>query len=177
MTIQPFAIGKGTYFAITLTSWLSQWWWSIALPMAICGACATFDLRFLFLALILIFLVAPMVVMMLYFSYILAPQALYSIMPKTLTICDDHIILHFVQEEKKDSEKDTQGDETTEQEEAIPYKPLPDVTLQISSFGKAIIDGDNILLPYRNHRHQYLVIPRAAFKNAQQFSEFYQLFS
>ena len=78
-----------------------NWLWMV-LPIAVCGMLAIFiDVRFIIVALMILFVVLPMLLALLYFYYGLSPEARWSIMEKTATIDDSAITLDFVDERMK----------------------------------------------------------------------------
>ncbi len=75
-----------------------SWLWLI-LPVAVCGILAIFiDVRFVIVAMMVLFIVLPMILALLYFYYGLSPEARWSIMEKTTVINDEGITLNFVDE-------------------------------------------------------------------------------
>jgi hypothetical protein len=75
-----------------------SWLWLI-LPVAVCGILAIFiDVRFVIVAMMVLFIVLPMILALLYFYYGLSPEARWSIMEKTAVINDEGITLNFVDE-------------------------------------------------------------------------------
>ena len=78
-----------------------NWMWLI-LPVAVCGILAIFiDVRFVIVAMMVLFIVLPMILALLYFYYGLSPEARWSIMEKTAVINDEGITLNFVDERMK----------------------------------------------------------------------------
>ena len=78
-----------------------NWLWLI-LPVAVCGILAIFiDVRFVIVAMMVLFIVLPMILALLYFYYGLSPEARWSIMEKTAVINDEGITLNFVDERMK----------------------------------------------------------------------------
>ncbi len=78
-----------------------SWLWLI-LPVAVCGILAIFiDVRFVIVAMMVLFIVLPMILALLYFYYGLSPEARWSIMEKTAVINDEGITLNFVDERMK----------------------------------------------------------------------------
>ena len=78
-----------------------NWMWMV-LPIAICAILAFFvDVRFIIVAMMVLFIVLPMVLALLYFYYGLSPEARWSIMEKTATLDEDGITLSFTDERMK----------------------------------------------------------------------------
>lgn len=78
-----------------------NWLWMV-LPVAVCGLLAIFiDVRFIIVALMVLFVILPMVLALLYFYYGFSPEARWSIMEKTATIDGTGITLDFADERMK----------------------------------------------------------------------------
>lgn len=75
-----------------------NWLWMLA-PVAVCGILAVWvDVRFVIVAMMVLFIVLPMVLALLYFYYGLSPEARWSIMEKTVTLNEEGMTLDFVDE-------------------------------------------------------------------------------
>jgi hypothetical protein len=78
-----------------------NWLWMV-LPVAVCGMLAIFiDVRFIIVAMMILFVILPMLLSLLYFYYGLSPEARWSIMEKTATVDDSGITLDFADERMK----------------------------------------------------------------------------
>ena len=78
-----------------------NWLWMLA-PVAVCGILAVWvDVRFVIVAMMVLFIVLPMVLALLYFYYGLSPEARWSIMEKTVTLNEEGVTLDFVDERMK----------------------------------------------------------------------------
>lgn len=78
-----------------------NWLW-LAMPIAICGILAVFvDVRFVIVALMVLFIVLPMILALLFFYYGLSPEARWSIMEKNMLIDPKGISLAFTDERMK----------------------------------------------------------------------------
>ena len=71
----PFRTVSGDYFAVLLSEWIPRYGWTVLIPvLATAGyGCLSHDERWLLVALMLVFIVAPMVMSFLYTYYMLAP--------------------------------------------------------------------------------------------------------
>lgn len=102
MTIETCSVPSGTYMRHLCAMFLADNWLWMVLPVALCGVLAVwFDVRFVIVALMVLFIVLPMVLALLYFYYGLSPEARWSIMPKTVTIEDQGLTLAFTDERMK----------------------------------------------------------------------------
>lgn len=78
-----------------------NWLW-MALPVAVCAMLAIFiDVRFVIVAMMVLFIVLPMVLALLFFYYGLSPEARWSIMEKSLDVDENGITLDFTDERMK----------------------------------------------------------------------------
>jgi hypothetical protein len=78
-----------------------NWLWMV-LPVAVCGILAIFiDVRFVIVAMMVLFIVLPMVLALLFFYYGLSPEARWSIMEKSLDVDENGITLDFTDERMK----------------------------------------------------------------------------
>ena len=78
-----------------------NWLWIVA-PLAVCGVFAYWiDVRFIFVAFIILLLVLTMLLTLLYFYYGLSPEAIWSIKEKTAALDEEGITLEFTDERMK----------------------------------------------------------------------------
>jgi hypothetical protein len=78
-----------------------NWLWMV-LPVALCAVLAIWvDVRFVIVAMMVLFIVLPMVLALLYFYYGLSQEARWSIMDKTMAINDEGLTLEFDDERMK----------------------------------------------------------------------------
>ena len=78
-----------------------NWLWMVA-PVAICALLAVWiDVRFVIVAMMVLFIILPMVLALLFFYYGLSPEARWSIMEKTMKIDSTGMTLSFLDERMK----------------------------------------------------------------------------
>ena len=78
-----------------------NWLW-LAAPLAVCAVLAIWiDVRFVIVALMVLFIVLPMILALLYFYYGFSPEARWSIMEKSATLDQDTLTLTFTDERMK----------------------------------------------------------------------------
>ena len=78
-----------------------NWLW-LVMPVALCAVLAMWiDMRFVIVALMVLFIVLPMILSLLYIYYGLSPEARWSIMEKTVTVDEHGITLDFTDERMK----------------------------------------------------------------------------
>ena len=76
MTIENCSVTSGRYMRHLCTMFLADNWLWMVLPVAICGTLAIFiDVRFIIVAMMVLFIMLPMVLALLYFYYGFSPEA------------------------------------------------------------------------------------------------------
>ena len=102
MTIENCSVSSGTYMRHLCAMFLADnWLWMLA-PVAICALLAVWiDIRFVIVAMMVLFIILPMVLALLFFYYGLSPEARWSIMEKTMTIDSTGMTLSFLDERMK----------------------------------------------------------------------------
>ncbi len=102
MTIDNCSVTAGCYMTKLCTLFLADnWLWMVA-PVAVCAILAVWiDVRFLIVALMVLFVVLPMILSLLYLYYGFSPEARWSIMEKQAEVTPDGISLTFTDERMK----------------------------------------------------------------------------
>ena len=102
MTVENCCVPSGTYMRHVCLMFLADNWLWMVLPIALCGVLAVFvDVRFVIVALMVLFVVLPMILALLYFYYGLSPEARWSILEKDVVIDNEGITLLFTDERMK----------------------------------------------------------------------------
>ncbi|MBO4994995.1 MAG: hypothetical protein J6C78_03405 [Muribaculaceae bacterium] len=83
---ETFKTPPSVYFRYVMGQWCSRYWWTIAIPLSICGVLSIVDIRWILVALMVLFLGIPFVMANVYFYNLLTPSAQRAVMPKRLTI-------------------------------------------------------------------------------------------
>ena len=102
MTIENCSVSSGTYMRHLCAMFLADnWLWMVA-PVAVCALLAVWiDIRFVIVAMMVLFIVLPMVLALLFFYYGLSPEARWSIMEKSMKIDSTGMTLSFQDERMK----------------------------------------------------------------------------
>ncbi|MBR5674571.1 MAG: YcxB family protein [Muribaculaceae bacterium] len=139
MTITNCSVTSGCYMRHLCSMFLADNWLWMVLPVAVCGMLAIFiDVRFIIVALMILFVILPMLLALLYFYYGLSPEARWSIMEKTATIDDSGITLVFADERMK--------------KHVIPWDDV-----------RSIIEKDDaLIIMLRGKRYTCLMLPASA---------------
>lgn len=94
-----------TYMRAVAEMWLGRWWWAMIIPVAVCfGLGATVNVAFAFIGFMVIFLIAPMVIMFLYFAHALTAEARMAILPHQVEATDNGLTVTFVPMNEGDRE-------------------------------------------------------------------------
>lgn len=102
MSIECGHVTAGSYMRELCLMFLADNWLWLVLPVAVCVVLAIWvDVRFAIVAMMVLFIVLPMVLALLYFYYGLSQEARWSIMDKSVTIGDAGITLEFTDERMK----------------------------------------------------------------------------
>ena len=96
MTIENCSVTAGCYMKRLCALFLADnWLWMVA-PVALCAVLAVWiDVRFVIVALMVLFIVLPMILSLLYFYYGFSPEARWSIMEKAADVGPEGITLTF----------------------------------------------------------------------------------
>ena len=102
MSIECGHVTAGSYMRELCLMFLADNWLWLVMPVAVCVVLAIWvDVRFAIVAMMVLFIVLPMVLALLYFYYGLSQEARWSIMDKSVTIGDAGITLEFTDERMK----------------------------------------------------------------------------
>ena len=81
MTIENVSVPSGLYMRRLCLLFIADYWLWLVLPVALCAVLALWvDVRFVIVAMMVLFIILPMVLALLYFYYGLSPEARWSIM-------------------------------------------------------------------------------------------------
>lgn len=102
MTIDNCSVSAGFYMRHLGALFLADNWFYMLAPLALCAVLAVWiDVRFVIVAMMVLFMVIPLLLVMLYFYYGLSPEARWSIMEKEISIDNQCLTLSFVDERMK----------------------------------------------------------------------------
>lgn len=144
-------ITQGTFGHILLYRHLRRKWWAYAAPITLCAAMSFFDIRFLLVALMMIFIMVPMALLLVYINHGLDPVNRYNIMRKELIADTDGLTLVM--------------DEEYGMKNRI-------ATFGLNEIGNHTTCAHCLLLNLRQSRHRFMAIPLATFANEQQLRSF-----
>lgn len=172
----PFVTTSGDYLSVLLSLWLPRYGWIVITPILVCGVLgAVFDERLMLVALMLLFIVVPMLMSFLYTYYMLTPEARRAVIRKTVEIDEGRSIrLTYLPDEKREDAKNRSKRmllpiaKDEEAEPQMPELPIPDP--------EKIDWSDVIGVKYtsrftvyllRGVRLTFLLIPHSAFQSVE----------
>ncbi len=98
ITTKPCAVTPQHYFKMLLRIWLSRNWWVPVLPVIALVMLSVHNLLFIYVALMMLFVVVPMIFSFLWFSYMLHPDCRSSILTKTMELSEQGILCTYEDE-------------------------------------------------------------------------------
>lgn len=162
---QPFTTTSGDYLSTLMGIWIPRYGWTVALPLLICAAIGfTIDVRFLFIALMLLFIVIPMLMSFLYTYYMLTPEARRAVTRKEIEIDEgNELRLIYLAPEKAPVKQPMLGveyDSNNIVEEV--FVPEPE-TIKWDTIKRVKYTSKFIVYILDTPRLQFILIPYTAF--------------
>lgn len=146
MITEPFTTTSGDYMKCLLALWLPRYgWWLPVILAVFTGIGITIgDVRYLIIALIIIFVGCPMLMSRLYIYYMLTPEARRAVLRKQVEIIENRqLTLTYLPVDEDD-------DHRLPQPETIPWSEIKTI-LRIGAFRVYILRTPRlsfILIPY-----------------------------
>lgn len=172
----PFVTTSGDYLSVLLSLWLPRYGWLVITPILVCGVLgAVFDERLMLVALMLLFIVVPMLMSFLYTYYMLTPEARRAVIRKTVEIDEGRSIrLTYLPDEKREDAKNRSKRmllpiaKDEEAEPQMPALPVPDPEKIDWSevIGVKYTSRFTVYL-LRGVRLTFLLIPHSAFQSVE----------
>lgn len=172
----PFVTTSGDYLSVLLSLWLPRYGWLVVTPILICGVLgAVFDERLMLVALMLLFIVVPMLMSFLYTYYMLTPEARRAVVRKVVEIDEGRSIrLTYLPDEKsEDTEKRSkrmllpiaQDEDVKPPMPALPI-PAPENIDWSEVLGVKYTSRFTVYI-LRGQRLTFLLIPHSAIKSVE----------
>lgn len=140
-------VSAARYESYAMELYLAQWWWIYLLPVIGCLCLSAFNINFIYVAVILLFIVASLVLSFVYIYYILVEESRYSTLQKSVEIGENGIKLDY----GSDAEDNT-----------------PQTFLGWDSFNDVKVKRDGVLLIFRHRKYCFFVLPYSAFSDKEQ---------
>jgi hypothetical protein len=92
MITESFKVSPTTLATEILKMWLERNYWMLVVPPAACIIMAMFvDIKFIFVAVVLIFLILPPILLFVYYFHALSPESRYSILEHHISMSEEGI--------------------------------------------------------------------------------------
>jgi len=97
ITTEPFKVEASTLTGIIMKQWIKKHILILSLPPAILLFFGSlFDLRFVIVGLMYIFVIIPPIMMIVYFYHALSPEARYSLLPHTVSCGREGLHINYL---------------------------------------------------------------------------------
>ncbi|MCX4288316.1 MAG: hypothetical protein OSJ46_02340 [Duncaniella sp.] len=143
---KPFTTTSGDYMKCLLALWLPRygWWLPVMLALFAGIGISLGDVRYLIIALMIVFIVCPMVMSIFYIYYMLTPEARRAVLRKQVEIIENQqMTLTYLPADEDDNRR-------LPQPETIPWSEIKTI-LRIGTFRVYILRSPRlsfILIPY-----------------------------
>lgn len=163
---QPFTTSSGDYLFTLMCLWAPRYGWTVAIPVILCAVVGIlWDVRFLLIALMLTFIVVPMLMSFLYIYYMLTPEARMAVIRKTVEIDEGHSLrLVYLPPEQPVCDNNKFGDDSPK-EEILPFIPAPE-TIGWDEIKKVKYTSRFVVYIFHAPRLRFLLVPYTAFKKS-----------
>ena len=150
MMTQAFKISPKDYQKILFNRFINRWWLVFAMIIGGISLLSFFNINFIYVALMVIFIIIPMIVTYLYFYYGLLPESRSAILEKSAEFTDEGIVYLYKQDDKPD------------RKELFKWECIKDVEVGKKWF----------LLVFKKNNYTFLCIPYSAFDSTEELSKF-----
>lgn len=164
VTSEPFVTPAGDYLSALLPLWFHRRWPLIVIPLLIMVAVGfCYDSRWLFVALIVAFIIFPMILSGIYAYYMLTPEVSRAVLRKSVTFHPDNsLTITYLPALRRVKVNHTDGTVETVEEEVEPSSPLPAPEhIDASLLRAARLSGNNLVYILDPHRLHLLLIPQS----------------
>ncbi len=149
-----FKISPTAYLQKVLKAFMADWWPLLALPVLVCASLAVVSVNFLIVALMLVFVAAPMAMALLYIYYVLSLEASWSVADKSVVQRPNGDLLLTFADERR-------------QPRLIACGEVAGVSA----------DAHSLLLRLKVRRYTYLVIPLTQFDGEAEAAQFAKVYA
>lgn len=129
------------------------------------------NLRFIIVAMMLIFIAAPLIAAYLYFSFGFSQYVAFNSLPHTLSFrpegVDVNIFTPAPEREEKASESEDEDKDDAAEEEETPQEIVKTIFIPREMMQKAEIHIDAIIIPLKAEREGFIYVPRSAVDEAE----------
>lgn len=151
MMTEIYKTGPAELASYIMKLWCRRNWWIMAiLPVTCLVLAAVVDVKFLLIALMMVFVVLPPMMIFVYFYHALAPEARMTVLPHRAEMTDDGIRLIY---EPLDEE--------------VP--PRPDDNIRWSQISGVKATSQFLAYHLTTGRYSIFLVPRSAFKTIKEY--------
>ncbi len=154
-------IGVVQYLLYSMTLYMKSWWWAYVLPLALCLALSVWNVNFLFVAVILLFLVFTMILFFVVIYYGLVEESRYSTQSKEVVFDENGVELHL---KRVKTTTDDEHNEHTEREQTLTVED-EFVLLDWDRFKCVKGNDDCLLLLFKNPKYSLFALPYEVFES------------
>ncbi len=156
----PYRTGSGHYIRTVAGLWAARWWWTIALPITACFIFAATNIAFAFVALMILFIIIPMIISFLYFYYALTPEAIMAMRNKRIHFSTKDITITY---------------EPANEEDSTPA--YPPAHIDWNDVISIEYRSRDMILHLKGSRYRFLLIPYEAIGSREQQTELNNILS
>ena len=166
VTTLPHKVQPSRYALHLLRLWIRRnAWWAFGIPVTVSLVMAMLiDLKFIYIAVILVCLILPHVFVSVYWHHLLSDNTCRWLLPHTMTLTDDTIVTTYVPEKNDDSE-----------EKSVSIRPP--FTIDIKSVNNCRITDDAVIIYLGDNPYDIVIIPLTAFPDTTATKEWYRTLS
>lgn len=163
---ETFRMSRAAFAASMTRLYAMKWIWGAAAAVAVCGlAGAIIDVRWLIVALMVVFIVAPMVFAFLYFHYGLRLSCACNVLPHSLSFSERGITATV------ETACGAGGDDAEGARCGVAETKIREFFFPAGSFRRYHVAPDGVVLPLSAPDGGFLWIPANAFPSPSDFNE------
>lgn len=156
MTTDSFKISPSAYARHLMRMWTRAHWWIVTVPPAIALVLAiAVDWKFLFVAVILVFIVIPHIMVTVYYYHALSPESAMSILPHRIVFEPDALRIIY-------EPSDRHSDEHSENDESNSRPLRDDDIIPRDSIKAVTTHKSDVIIHLSAGKYRILVIPVSA---------------
>lgn len=162
---QPFTTSSGDYLFTLMCLWVPHYGWTVAVPVVLFAVVGVlWDVRFLLISLMLLFIVVPMLMSFLYIYYMLTPEARMAVIRKTVEIDEGHSLRLVYLPPEQPVSAQRHGDDSPG-EDIFAHVPEPE-TIGWDEIKKVKYTSRFVVYIFHAPRLRFLLVPYTAFKKS-----------
>ncbi len=163
----PHKVQPSRYALHLLRLWIRRnAWWAFGIPVTASLILAMLvDLKFIYIAVILVCLILPHVFINVYWHHLLSDRTCRWLLPHTMTLVDGQIVTEYISETDSDN---TDGEQTTVR---------PTFSIATDSVNRCRLTEDEMILNISNDPYDIIIIPISAFHDTTSIKDWYRTLS